>query len=220
MDLLFDLDGTLTDSREGIVRCFAHALEQMGAPVPAEAELLRYIGPAIAGSFATLLGTNEASAVERAIAAYRSRYATVGILESTVYPGVPEALEEFARWGRRMIVVTAKPRVYAERVLEHFGLASHFDGVFGPEFGDRQYTKGTLLRTACADSRVRPGAAVMIGDRVEDIAGAAENGLSAIAVTWGYGVREELEAAKPSYVASSVGELVAYLRGVGAGSLG
>jgi phosphoglycolate phosphatase len=188
--------------------------------VPADGELLRYIGPAIAGSFATLLGTNEASSIERAIAAYRDRYATVGILESSVYPGVPRALAELAGLGHRMIVVTAKPRVYAERVLVHFGLAPHFECVYGPELGDRQYTKGTLLRAACAASRIQPKTAVMIGDRFEDIAGAAENRLPAIAVAWGYGTREELEAARPSYIASSVGELMTHLRGAGTGSLG
>ena len=212
MDLLFDLDGTLTDSREGIVRCFAHALEQLGAPVPADDDLVRYIGPAIAGSFTALLGTNEAPVIERAIAAYRDRYATVGILESAVYPGVPEALAELAGLGHRMIVVTAKPRMYAGRVLEHFRLAHHFENVYGPEFGDRQYTKGSLLRAACADSHIQPSDAVMIGDRVEDITGAADNGLPAIAVTWGYGLREELEAAKPSYLASSFAELANYIR--------
>src|SRR5688500_15065418 len=108
MHLLFDLDGTLTNSREGIVRCIQHALERFDVDVPCNDDLTPYVGPPLAGSFATLLGTDDTAVIERAIGAYRERYERLGILENTMYPGVMDALDGFAAAGHVLSVVTAK----------------------------------------------------------------------------------------------------------------
>ena len=113
-----------------------------------------------------------------------------------------------------MFLVTVKPRVYARRILEHFELAELFDAVYGPELGDRQYTKAALVREACAAARLDAGRTIMIGDRGEDVAAAKESELRAVAVTWGYGARPELEAAQPDTLIDSADELVEYVRSI------
>jgi phosphoglycolate phosphatase len=212
MHLLFDLDGTLTDSREGVVRCIQHALAELGILVPPVEELTRYVGPPLPSSFATLLGTSDPARIELAIAAYRQRFERVGIFENALYPGIEEALAEFAAAGRCLCVVTAKPRFYARQILEHFNVAKLFRGIYGPELGQRQYSKESLIREACVEEKVTPLKAIMIGDRAEDILGAKRNALYSVGATWGYGEREELEAAQPDCLVTSSEELVEYIR--------
>jgi phosphoglycolate phosphatase len=212
MVLLFDLDGTLTDSREGIVRCMQYGLAQLGAAVPPADQLRQYVGPPLAGTFATLLGTSDESRIEAAIAAYRQRFEPIGMFENAVYPGIREALTELAAAGHHLCVVTAKPHVYARQILEHFDLAKLFGAVYGPELGLRGFSKESLIREACASENIVPARTVMIGDRADDIIGAKRNGLCAIGVTWGFGDRAELEAASPDYLVASSEELVQCIR--------
>jgi phosphoglycolate phosphatase len=208
MHVFFDLDGTLTDSREGIVRCIQHALRELGAEVPDDAELLRYVGPPLMGTFATLLDTVDAGRVQLAIGAYRQRFERIGLFENAVFPGIQATLTALGDAGHTMSVVTSKPHVYARRILEHFGLAPLFRGVYGPELANRAYTKGTLIAEACARAGMTAGDVVMVGDRAEDILGAREQGAAAIGVLWGYGGAEELEAARPDAIVASPVDLV------------
>jgi phosphoglycolate phosphatase len=211
MQLMFDLDGTLTDSRVGVTRCIQHALAEAGVVAPPAEELTRYVGPPLAGSFETLLGTSDAQQVEEAIAAYRRRFEHVGIFENSLYPDIAEMLAVFEAASHELCVVTAKPRVYALRILEHFGIARLFRGVHGPELGARHYTKESLIREARASASTLAEAA-MVGDRAEDIRGAKSNGVGSVAVTWGYGNREELEGAQPDRIVASCSELLEYIR--------
>ena len=133
LPLLFDLDGTITDSRRGITGCIRHALLELGYRPPPDGELTQYVGPPLAASFGTLLGASGPALVEQAIALYRDRYDHVGIFENDVYPGITDALAELAADGHHMRIVTAKPRTYALRIIEHFGLADMFTAVHGPE---------------------------------------------------------------------------------------
>ena len=208
---MFDLDGTLTDSRLGVTRCLQHALAEAGALVPSGEQLTRYIGPPLPGSFATLLRTSDEQQIEGAIAAYRRRFEQIGIFENRVYPGIVEMLEAFDAAGHDMCVVTVKPRVYALRILEHFEIARCFRDVYGPELGTRDCTKASLIRAACTASPTPSSRAVMIGDRAEDVRGARSNGIGSVAVAWGYGDREELEAAEPDRIVASSCELREYM---------
>jgi phosphoglycolate phosphatase len=212
MQLMFDLDGTLTDSRLGITRCIQHALTEAGVVVPPIEELTRYIGPPLPASFATLLGTSDAEQIEATIASYRRRFEDLGMFENSLYPGIAEMLVAFDAAGHEMDVVTAKPRAYALRILQHFGIAQLFRGVYGPELGARDYSKESLIREARTGASGHAGCAVVIGDRAEDVRGAKRNGLGSVAVTWGYGDRAELEAAQPDCIVGSTGELMASLR--------
>ena len=212
MHLLFDLDGTLTDSRVGIVRCIQAALTDAGAPVPAADELTRHIGPPLPRVFATLLGTSDTQAVETAMVAYRRRYELVGIFENTLYPDVTRLLEACAEAGHQLCLVTAKPHVYARQILEHFDIGRMFHNVYGPELRARNYTKESLIADACRLEEAEPGRTAMIGDRAEDVLGARANGLRAVGAAWGYGGRAELEAAHPTHIVGSPAELIEYIR--------
>jgi phosphoglycolate phosphatase len=188
-----DLDGTLTDNKPGITGSTRYALEKLGMPVPGEHELDWIIGPPMQESLLKITGTAELAAA--ALALYRARFSTVGLFENAVYAGVPEALAALRGAGLRLYLATSKPRVYAARILDHFGLAGHFTRLFGSELDGTNIRKTDLLRHALAESGEDPAHAVMIGDREHDAIGAVANGLTPIGVLWGYGSREELEAA-------------------------
>ena len=144
-DLLFDLDGTLTDNYAGIAASIRHALARLAAPAPDDAELRQYVGPPLRATFATLLATDEREVVERAIAHYRERFADVGWRENTAYPGIDEALTRLRAAGARLFVCTAKPQVYAERIVAHFGFDAHFAAVYGADLAGRYDDKAELL---------------------------------------------------------------------------
>lgn len=221
MTLLFDLDGTLTDSCTGICRCINHALVTLGrSPLP-EPRLRGLVGIPLSRIFASLLDSREPELLDRAIEVYRSRFDPIGIYENDVYEGVPEALGELRAAGHSLHVVTAKPAVAAARVLEHFGLAGCFASVHGPGLADRECDKAALVRAALDVTGGAPEAAVMIGDRADDIRAARAHGAAAIGVLWGYGSRPELEAAGPDLLAERVGDVTDWVRRgrrVGAGS--
>jgi phosphoglycolate phosphatase len=190
--LLFDLDGTLTDPREGITRSIAHALERMGIEPPPLDRLTFAIGPPLRASLAQLIGTEARDAVERALAHYRERFADVGLFENAVYDGIPEALAHLRGAGSRLLVATSKPRVYAERIVRHFGLDGHFDAVEGCELDGTREDKRDLLAHMFAAHAIEPGAAAMIGDRGHDMRAARHHGVAALGALWGYGSAEEL----------------------------
>jgi phosphoglycolate phosphatase len=206
--LFLDLDGTLTDPREGIVRCIAHALATLKRPMPVDHALERFIGPPLARTFETLLGTTDDVLIRAAVEAYRDRFGSIGIFENRVYPEIPSALAVLTDRGFTLHLVTSKPGVFARRILDHFRLSTYFAGIHGPELDDMNQAKATLVGRALSTEHLAPDAAVMIGDRREDIEGARANGVRSIGVTWGYGSREELEAAGADLIVSSVPELL------------
>jgi phosphoglycolate phosphatase len=208
--LLFDLDGTLTDSRPGIVRCLRHALERLGAPCPADTVLGSHIGQSLRATFAALLGTPEPARIERAIALYRERFERTGLYENQVYPDIPEALERLGG-GARLYVATQKFGPYAARIVDHFGLRRHFAGVWGTDYDGRLDDKVAVIEALLRAERISPAEAVMIGDRALDVLAARTHNLRAIAVLWGYGSRAELAAAGPDSLCDSPATLPACL---------
>ena len=147
LTVLFDLDGTLTDSRAGITACIRHALGKLGRACPDDDALATYIGPPLRGTLSTLLDTRDAALIEEALAHYRARYDDVGLFENRVYDGVPEMLEATARLAPSMFVATAKPLHAAVRIVDHFDLARHFAGVYGAEPGGRSTPRWICSRT-------------------------------------------------------------------------
>ena len=192
---LFDLDGTLTDPREGITRSLAYALERMGVAAPPLDELTFAIGPPLRASFATLLGTDARAAIERAVAHYRERFADVGLFENRPYDGITEALAALGARGARLYVATSKPTVYARRIVERFGLAPHFIEVHGCELDGTREDKRELLAHLIPHHGLDARRAVMVGDRGADMRAARHHGLQALGALWGYGSREELHEA-------------------------
>jgi phosphoglycolate phosphatase len=190
--VIFDLDGVLVDSRAVFLSCVNHAFTKLGLPTRADEELLPYIGPPFAYAFGELLGVaHDAPLVAACIDGYRERYATASLTETTVEPGVPEALD--ALDGHRLAVATSKPKAFAEPLLEAMGIRAHFDVVAGPDLGARAEDKTETLGRALHE--LGPTRAVMVGDRSFDIAAAHAHGLPAIGVTWGIGTPGELHDA-------------------------
>ncbi|MGH7350251.1 MAG: HAD hydrolase-like protein [Candidatus Rokuibacteriota bacterium] len=192
LTVLFDLDGTLTDSRAGITACIRHALGRLDRPCPDDDALACYIGPPLRGTFSTLLGTTDLALIETALAHYRARYDEVGLFENRVYDGVPEMLHETARVASGMFVATAKPRHAAARIVTHFGLARHFTAVYGAERGGRFDAKVDLLAHLLETGVIRAETSVMVGDRGSDISAAKIRGIRSIGAGWGYGEAREL----------------------------
>jgi phosphoglycolate phosphatase len=197
--VIFDLDGTLTDSAPGILRSTQSALERLNAacgvafPVPAAIELRWSIGPPLQESFAKLVGADRAPTL---LNFFRERYSTIGLFENSVYDGVVEALDRLTALDYRLFVATTKAEPYARRILDHFGLTRYFNQIYGAEMDGRRSAKSELLTYLLGRERI--GAtrrAVMIGDRRDDALGARAVGIAAIGALWGYGDAEELAAA-------------------------
>jgi phosphoglycolate phosphatase len=195
MNVLLDLDGTLTDSKRGIIACIQHALRSLGREAPDESTLLKYVGPPLHASFLELLRTDKTSEADRALAAYRERFVAVGMFENDVYPQIPEALQSLRERGARLFVATSKPRVYAERILDHFQLSHYFDAIHGSELNGRLTDKVDLIAHALSASNLTHSQTTMIGDRHHDAVGAISNGVGIVGVLWGYGSRDELSNA-------------------------
>jgi len=215
MHLFFDLDGTLTDSSPGIIRCINHALLEIGHEPVAGDRLLGMIGTPLATIFQTLLGSTDTVLRDRAVSAYRTRFNDAGIFENALFPGIANALDALHRDGHSLQIVTAKPAVSARRVAAIFGIARFFEAVHGAAPGDGSCDKadlvGEALQVAGGDHRQ----AMMIGDRAEDVRAARAHDVAAVAVGWGYGSRQELEDAGPAYVAETVAQLVDWVRTAG-----
>ena len=208
--IYFDLDGTLTDPKIGITRSIQYALDKLGhSAIPSEDELTWCIGPPLRASFTKLLGGEHSS--DRAVALYRERFADIGIFENSLYAGIADILTELARPGRRLFVATSKPGVFAERIIDHFGLRNHFERVFGSELDGTRSDKTQLLQYALQETSVDPSRAIMIGDRSHDIVGARNNGMSAIGVLYGYGSRQELTEAGALHVCARPHGLLEHL---------
>jgi phosphoglycolate phosphatase len=191
--ILFDLDGTLTDPREGITRSIAHALQRMGREAPPLDALTFAIGPPLRGTFAQLLDTDRRETIEQAVSYYRERFADVGLFENAVYDGIADTLEALALGGAKLIVCTSKPVVYARRIVDHFGLGRHFLEVHGCELDGTREDKRDLIAHIVPHHGLQADLAVMIGDRGVDMRAARHHGLTGIGALWGYGSHAELE---------------------------
>lgn len=205
-NILFDLNGTLTDPCEGITNSVAHALRRMGKTPPPRKELLCFIGPPLTYGFITYAGVPEAEA-DHAVELYREHFATKGLFENEMYEGVPRLLRTLRDSGARLYIATSKPTVFSERILEHFGIAKYFDAIVGSELDGHRVDKTEVIRYVLDTYNIPRSSAVMVGDRKFDIAGAISEGIGAIGVSYGYGSVEELTEAGATLVAGSVAEL-------------
>lgn len=211
--ILFDLDGTLTDSAPGILNSVRHACRKLQLEMPQEATLRRFLGPPLPASFRDYLHLNEVDTA-RAVNAFREYYPDKGIFENEVYPGIPELLGDLKAAGKTVVMATSKPELFARRIMEHFSLDQYFDAICGATIDETRTDKGDViayaLQTAGIASTER---VVMVGDREHDVKGAARNGLPCIGVVYGYGSAEELRTAGAVTLADTVQDLHTLLLG-------
>ena len=194
-DLLFDLDGTLTDPKPGITRCIQHALSTLGMEPPHADALEWCIGPPLARSFSRLLGQDDPDRVQQAVLVYRARFAEVGLYENRVYDGIPHMLQSLKERGFRLFLATSKPRVFAQQIVEHFALSQFFEQIFGSELNGQLTDKPSLVRHILDQTGAPPEKTMIIGDRKYDLLGGQANAVHTAAVTYGYGSEEELRRA-------------------------
>lgn len=195
--ILFDLDGTITDSAPGITSTLSYTFERLGMPAVSAEELLRYVGPPILDSFRDLAGMDAATSA-KALEIYREKYLNDGAYDSSVYEGVPALLKRIGESPIPMSLATSKPELPATLILEHYALARHFDVITGASADEVRSAKKDVVAEALL--RLKALGAdlsnpVLVGDRIHDVEGAAVNGVPTIFVTWGYGSVEEQSGA-------------------------
>ena len=209
--ILFDLDGTLTDSADGIINSFVHALKHYGLPHDDREVLRRIVGPPLPYSFSHFYGFSSEK-TEEAVSIFREYYQKIGIFENKVYDGVPEMLAALKQAGFTLAVATSKPEVFAERILERFGLASYFTAVAGATMDEKRTGKADVIRYAMEKLGISDASRiVMVGDREHDILGAAAIGVTSIGVLYGYGDREELCRAGADSLAETPQDVVSHI---------
>lgn len=209
--VLFDLDGTLTDSGLGITNAVMYALKQMGHEVPQREALYQFIGPPLHSSFQKYYAMDEETSVE-AVRQFRVYYNEMGgILENIVYDGVREMLQDLSKAGVRLVIATSKPEAAAIRVMRHFGLDAYVPVIVGGRDNASRNTKGKVIAYALREFGIDPDTAIMVGDREHDVHGARENGIPCIGITWGYGDRPELEGAGAAIVLDNPKEVTDYI---------
>ena len=192
--IIFDLDGTLTDSGPGVMNAVTYALERFGVEVPDKTALRAFVGPPLRESFRRFGGLSPEKADE-AILVFREYYEPTGIFENSVYPGMEAALSRLKAAGRTLAVATSKLDVTSYRVLDHFGLSPYFDVVAGSRADGTLSEKAEVLEYALTRLGIGAADALMVGDRKYDVEGAAKNGVECMGVLYGYGSEEELLSA-------------------------
>ncbi|MCI8514871.1 MAG: HAD hydrolase-like protein [Lachnospiraceae bacterium] len=211
--ILLDMDGTLTDSMEGITRCVQYALEAAGRPEPDRKKLLPFIGPPLRSQFAAWCGYDrekETDKIEFCVSKYRERFREVGWLENRVYPGMPKLLARLKAAGKTLAVATSKPIEFTEKILEYFELTPYFDVIVGASMDEGRETKYDVIREVLrrlAAGEEEKARMVMVGDRFHDVEAAKKAGLASIGVTFGYGSREELLSYRADRIVDTVEEL-------------
>jgi len=212
--LLFDLDGTLTDPKTGITTCVQYALKSFGIDEPDLDKLEPFIGPPLRDSFMKFYGLT-AEQAEEAVAKYRERFSDTGIFENEIYAGVPQMLKTLKDKGLHLAVASSKPKVYVDKILEHFDIAKYFQVVVGSELDGTRENKNEVvmeaLRQLFGDKPVEPDKVYMIGDRKYDVDGARALHVESVGVSYGYGSLEELKEARADYIVQTVGELQRFL---------
>mgnify|MGYP000450037046 CR=1 FL=1 len=210
---MFDLDGTLTESGEGITKSVQYALERIGKPEPNLEKLKVFIGPPLMEMFMQYAQIDEAIA-KQAVEIYRERYSVTGIFENAVYPGIENMLAQLEKKGYILAVASSKPEVYVRQILDHFGLTRYFTEIGGSELNGRRTNKTEVIEDVLKRLNMdkHRDQVIMVGDKEHDVYGARKAGLECIAVSFGYGTEEELKQAEPLKIVDSAEGIVDFFR--------
>lgn len=211
--ILFDLDGTVTDSSEGIKNCLKYALEAAGIPIPSEEELYSFMGPPLIDSFQEITGMNYEEAVQ-ATKKYRERYSTVGLFENRLYEGIDKVIYSLKQQGHKLAIATSKPEEYSVRILEHFGIAGYFDEIVGSTLDGSRNTKSAVIKEVFRRMNIKEAEksqVIMVGDRKHDIIGARECQIASCGVYYGFAPENELEEYGADFIVYKVEELLSVI---------
>ncbi len=204
--ILFDLDGTVLDSRPGIFRSAKYALDVLGYPMPNETAMMEFLGPPLSDGFADVCGVADEQIAD-AVRLYRECYNGGGKFDASIYDGVRELLTALKAQGRRCFITTSKPHLYARQILEHFEMDSFFDGIYGAEMDGTRGKKSEVVAYCLEQQGGTAEDAVLIGDRHFDVNGAKSLGIPCVGVLYGYGTKMELEQAGAPALAATAQEL-------------
>lgn len=206
--ILLDLDGTICESKEGIINSYVYALDKYNIKIDDYDEMDKVIGPPLSKSFAEFYGFDEGT-VKEAIGYYRKYYGEKGIFENRLYDGIPNLLKNLKETGKKLFVATSKSELYVSKILEHYDILQYFDGVVGSATDGSRIEKEDIiryiLRNMMCDDNLE--SAIMIGDRKFDIEGAHANNMDSIAVLYGYGTENELSGCNPTFIAPTVADI-------------
>lgn len=203
--IFLDLDGTLTDSKDGILNCVKYALDKLGEPLPDE--LMRFIGPPLIDSFTEFCGFSSEKA-QRAVELYRERFSTIGLFENSVYEGAHEFLQKLLDNARLPVLTTSKPKIYADRIVVRYGLRPYLKLVAGAELDGTRNSKAEVIEYSIEKLGIEDRSKIlMVGDRHQDIDGAKRCGIDSCGVSYGYAAEGELESAGADYIAKDFDEL-------------
>ncbi|MBE6683860.1 MAG: HAD family hydrolase [Ruminococcaceae bacterium] len=209
--ILFDLDGTLTDPAEGITNSVSYALEKFGIIVSDKRELYKFIGPPLVDSFMEYYGFSEEDA-NKAVAYYREYFKPKGIYENAIYDGTVSLLSELKKQNKTVILATSKPELFAKEILKYFSIDGYFDFVAGATMDKTRNKKSDVIAYALSECEITDlKSCLMVGDRNQDINGARANGIDSVGVLYGYGDRQEHEAAGATYIAETVEDILKFV---------
>lgn len=205
--ILFDLDGTVIQSYEGVSNGVLHALDRLGMPRPEAATLRLFLGPPLADSFKRFCGMDDDTA-RLALGLYREHYSARGWTEYSVYDGIPETLTELRKLDKKIALATSKPEKFAKQILEHCGLSKQFDLIAGATLDERRNEKADVIMYALNALHTDPAMSLMVGDRKFDVLGAKQCGIKSAGVLYGFGNRDELKEAGADYIIATAQELL------------
>lgn len=209
-NILFDLDGTLTDPGIGITNSVAYALNKFGMSVPDRKILYKFIGPPLRDSFSEYYGFDREKS-ELAVEYYREYFTDIGIFENEIYPGICELLEELCEKRKNIILATSKPEEFAVRILKHFDIYKYFKSVCGSSMDGALSSKKDIIAYAVRENNINPNSCIMIGDREYDIIGAKNNHIKSVGILYGYGSSDEFLKAGADYIIDTVENLKNFL---------
>ncbi|UCD09051.1 MAG: HAD hydrolase-like protein [Dehalococcoidales bacterium] len=207
-NLLFDLDGTISDSREGVIGCFQHTLKVLTGSYAEESVIMKLIGIPIHTIFSKLLQTDDEQLITRAISVYRDKFAEIGITGNSVYPGITELLSSLDEESYSIYIVTMKNTQDSEKVIRHLGFDHLIRRIYGSDLEGYPDNKAELIKSALNENNLSQDETVMIGDRKEDVLAGKSNNIWTIGVTWGFGSIVEIAGASPDRICHSAEELL------------
>ena len=202
-NVLFDLDGTISNSSEGVIGCFQHTLKELTGYYSDEPSIIKLIGTPIQAIFSDLLQTNDEQLITRAISIYREKYAEIGVTGNIIYSGITDLLSTLRENSYSVFLVTMKNFQDAEKVIRHLGLDHLIRQIYGPSLEGYPDNKAELIRSTLDENNLSQNETVMIGDRKEDIRAGKANGIKTIGVTYGFGTREEIMESCPDCICHS-----------------